>query len=125
MNGNLLYSALTYRIRGALYDIHKNIGFGNKELVYQKALYNEFLKRNIPFEEYKKLELINNGMDVGVYVPNYIIDDKIVIEITSTRFLSKDQEQEFANYLKSTKYKLGLLVNFGSERIHIKRKIKI
>lgn len=120
---NLLYEDLTYKVRGTIFKVYNKLGFGHKESVYQKALCLEFLKQNIPFKERPQLKVTYENVAVGGYIPDFLIDDKIIVEIKSLEFLTKDSEKQLIYYLKGTNYRLGLLVNFGKNRLEIKRKI--
>lgn len=123
MQGSLLYEDLTYKIRGALFKVYNTLGFGHKENVYQTAIEYEFSKRNINFSKEKKLDVLYEGKIVGHYIPDFIVEDKIIIELRSIEFLPQTIEKQLIYYLKGTNYKLGLLVNFGSSKLIIKRKI--
>lgn len=123
MKGNLLYEHLTYEIRGAVFKVYNTLGFGHKEIVYQKALSFEFEKNNIKHEREKKLDVLYDGKVVGCYKPDFVVEGKVVIEIKSLEFVPKDMEKQLIYYLKGTKYKLGLLINFGSSTLSVKRKI--
>jgi len=120
---NLLYEDLTYRLRGIFFKVYNTLGFGHRESVYQHALAIEFKKQRISFKEEPRLGVVYDGTKVGTYSPDFLIDDKIILEIKSVEFLTKDMEKQLIYYLKSTGYKLGLLVNFGTSKLEIKRKI--
>ena len=134
----LLYEELTYRIRGAMFAVHQALGPGHKqslrssppeadaglkEGVYHKALSKEFEIRNIPFISEKIVDVIYKSEKVGVYRPDFIVDDKVVIEIKAVPFLIKGAEVQMSYYLRGTQYQLGLLVNFGSKTLDIRRRI--
>lgn len=116
-----LYSDLTYKIRGAIFEVYNSLGPGFKEITYQKALGEEFIKRNIEFEKEKNLDVVYKNRKVGNYKPDFIIDKKVIIEIKSLLFIGKTEEKQLWSYLKSSNYKLGLLVNFGNSELQIKR----
>jgi|SRR3989344_4870139 len=122
-NKSLLYGELTYKIRGAIFAVRNELSSGHKEVVYHKALAKEFDIRGISFITEKSLVVSYKGQSVGVYRPDFIIDGKIVLEIKALPFLPRITEIQMSYYLKSTKYKLGLIVNFGSEELEIKRRI--
>lgn len=119
----LIYEDLTYKIRGSIFKVYNELGFGHRESVYRKALAIEFSKQEIPHKEEPRLEIKYDGVSVGVYVPDFLIDDKVIIEIKSVEFLPKEAEKQLVYYLKRTSYRLGFLVNFGAGRLEIKRKI--
>lgn len=118
---NFLYSELTYKIRGAIFAVWKELGPAFKETVYQKALEREFTKRKIPFVSQKQIDIIYDGKKIGIYKPDFIVGDKILIEIKVLPRLTPLEEKQTWYYLKGTDYKLALLVNFGGVKLQIKR----
>jgi len=120
---NFLYKNLTYKIRGAIFNVRKQLGLGHKENVYHKALEIEFKKNNLKFESKKNIELKYDGQKVGIYQPDFIIDDKVLIELKAVPEIGKPQTNQTWTYLKGSKYKLALLANFGSKELQIKRMI--
>lgn len=120
---DFLYPNLTYKIRGAMYKVHKTLGSGHKEIVYSKALEREFKLQKISFVTEKTLPVTYEGVKVGYYKPDFIIEDKVLLEIKALPFLTNQSENQITYYLKGTSYRLGLLVNFGANSLVIKRKI--
>ena len=119
----LLYEKLTYKIRGVIFKVYNELGFGHKENVYQKALEHALRKNNVKFDKEKALDVIYDGTKVGTYRPDFVIDGKILLELKAVPFLAKAAETQLIYYLKGTNFKLGLLVNFGSKKLVIKRRI--
>lgn len=119
----LIFEDLTYKIRGCIFNVYNSLGFGHKENVYQKALELELQNNGISYESQKILNVYYKERKVGVYVPDLIIEQKIILEIKATEFDIKRFETQLLNYIKGTNYKLGLLVNFGKEKLSIKRLI--
>jgi len=120
---NFLYSELTYKVRGAMYKVHRMLGSGHKESVYHKALAKEFELQKIPYTTEKTLPVIYEGVRVGNYRPDFIIDDRVLIELKAVPIMPIQAESQLSYYLRGTSYKLGLLVNFGAKSLIIKRKI--
>jgi len=118
-----LYKKLTYKIKGVLYEIYNILGPGFKESVYQRALAKEFTLRKIPFEEKKRLPIFFKEEEVGIYEPDFIIEEKVLIEIKAVPDMPRLYETQLYYYLRGTEYKLGLLVNFGGNKLEIKRRI--
>lgn len=118
----LLYQDLTYKVRGLMFKVYNELGFGHKEKVYQKALCHELVKNNVRFEQEKALDVIYDGIKVGTYRPDFVVDGKILLESKAVSFLPKEAETQLIYYLKGTDFKLGLLVNFGSAKLTIKEK---
>lgn len=120
---NFLYEELTYKIRGVIFKVYNTLGSGHKEGVYQRALAKEFGKLGLRFDPERSLPVIYDGEKVGVYKPDFVVEDKVLIEIKSVSTMPKNAESQLAHYLKGTGYKLGLLVNFGSSKLDIRRRI--
>jgi len=118
---NLLYGDLTYKVRGAMIKVHTTLGSGHKESVYQKALTEEFNQQNIKHAREKTIPIEYSNVSVGTYRPDFIVEDKIVVEIKAVPFMTKNYSDQLRHYLCGSEYKLGLLVNFGEQRVVIKR----
>ena len=119
----LLYEDLIYRIRRSIFNVYNYLGNGHKEQVYQKALEKEFVLQKIQFTKEKTLNVTYKGDKVGLYRPDFIIEEKIVVEIKAVAFVPREFEIQLLHYIKTTGYKLGFLVNFGANKIFIKRLI--
>jgi len=117
----LLYADLTYQIRKAMFNVYNVLGFGHKEHVYQKALEKEFEVLQLSYESEPKLKVTYRDISVGVYKPDFLIDGKVIIELKSLPFLPKNVEKQVLYYLKATSYELALIVNFGEDKLVIKR----
>ncbi len=118
---NFLYPELTYKIRGAIFAVWGKLGPAFKESVYQKALEEEFKNRNISFVDQKRVDIFYGKKKIGIYKPDFVIDDKILIEIKVLPRITGLEEKQIWYYLKGTNYKLALLINFGSQKLQIKR----
>ena len=119
----LLYKDLTYKIIGAALEVHNVLGPGYLEAVYQNALGREFKLRGINYEEQVNLQVKYKDKAVGEYRADYVIDEKVVVEIKAIKRLSEIQEAQLINYLKGTGYKVGLVINFGALSLQHKRRI--
>ena len=122
-NPDLLYPDLSYRIVGAIFEVWKKLGSAFKESIYQKALEEEFKNRNIPFASQRQIPVLYNGKKIGIYTPDFIIDNKILLEIKHVPMLTFRENKQVWHYLKGTSYKLLLLVNFGGQRLEIRRRV--
>jgi len=119
----ILYKELSYKIVGGFYKVYNTLGPGHKENIYQKALIIEFENNKIKYVSKKRLSIEYEGKKLGTYEPDFIINDKIIVEIKSVLGMPKVFEKQLYYYLKSSNYRLGYLVNFGSERINVIRRI--
>ncbi|HMO91408.1 MAG TPA: GxxExxY protein [Pirellulaceae bacterium] len=109
-----MYQRESYAIRGACFEVYKEMGPGFLEAVYQECLAKEFSRQNIPFIAQQQLSLQYKGEPLlQSYVPDFICYDKIIVEIKGTREIAPEHKAQLLNYLKATGMKLGLLVNFG------------
>ena len=119
----LLHKDLAYKLAGCFYEIYNTLCPGHKEQIYHKALRLEFRSQNISFDDKKHLKVKYKEKEIGIYVPDFIIEDKIIVEIKSLLQLPKVFEKQLYYYLRGTDYKLGYLVNFGAEKLDIRRRI--
>jgi len=116
-------SLVTYKTIGAIYNIHKELGNVHKETIYHKAIAIELAEKEIPFEEEKPIDVIYKGKKIGVYRPDFIIDDKVILEVKVAPAITKAMRDQVYYYVKGTNYKLVLLANFGTSKVDIKRLI--
>ncbi|MDD3296358.1 MAG: GxxExxY protein [Candidatus Omnitrophica bacterium] len=119
----VLYKKLSYNIVGCFYKVYNTLGPGHKEDIYHRALEIEFNNEGINFESEKRIKLEYEGKKIGTYQLDFAIEGKIVIEIKSVAFLPKVFEKQLYYYLRASGYKLGYLVNFGSDKLNIIRRV--
>jgi GxxExxY protein len=118
----LLFKNESYSIIGAAMEVHRTLGKGFLESVYQESLGVEFKKRQIPFCREHLLELFYKGDKLSKYfVADFICFEKIVLELKSVSVLNLEHEAQVLNYLKATKMQLALLINFGASTLQYKR----
>jgi len=118
----IIYKEESYKIIGAAMEVHKILGPGFAEPVYQEALAIEFEIRGIPFEQEKQLKIsYKDRILKKTYQADFVCYDKIVIETKALSQLISDHESQVLNYLKATNYKLGILINFGEKSLVYKR----
>ena len=124
MEEDYLYESETYKIIGAMMEVHKTLGCGFLEVVYQEALAIEFEKRKIPFVKEKKLLLFYKNIQLDkFYVADFLCYDKIVVEIKALSALTSTHDSIMINYLTATQFKVGILSNFGEKSLKYKRLI--
>jgi len=112
----------SYAIIGACFEVHKVLGCGFLEAVYQECLEIEFRCKSIPYEREKGIDIIYKNIKLQKkYIVDYICYNKIVLEIKALNEITGEHEAQILNYLKATKYRLGLLVNFGEQCLKYKR----
>jgi len=116
----------TYKIIGAALEVHKELGCGFLEAVYQEALDREFGIQKIPFKSQPTVEILYKGKHLAKkYQPDFVCFDEVIVEIKAITSLSGIEEAQIINYLKAAKLKVGLLINFGSRSLEYKRFVGI
>ena len=114
----LLYPIESYKINGAIYEVHKALGPGLLEKVYQEALEKELVLQKIPFEREKKFSIVYKGDELEQnYIAEFVCYDKIIVELKAVEDLLPIHRAQVINYLCITGYKLGLLVNFNARQV--------
>ena len=113
--GNLLLEEETFAIRGAVFEVYRELGCGFLEAVYQECLERELRAKGIPFRSQPELMLNYKGQRLQqIYKPDLICYDQIILELKAVKDISPEHKAQVINYLKATNLKLGLLINFGS-----------
>lgn len=111
----LLFKDEVYKIVGAAIEVHRELGPGFLEPVYQEAMAIELASCSIPFEAQKALQVIYKGYKLKKeYVPDFVCYQQIILELKALAQLSGIEEAQALNYLKATKFRVALLLNFGS-----------
>jgi GxxExxY protein len=114
----VLYPELSFTITGILFSVHNEIGHYGREKQYSEALEHRLKEAKIPYRREFNLQGTGNIID-------FIIDDKILLELKAVRLLTKDHFRQVQNYLQRTQLKLGLLVNFRSKYLKPIRIVRI
>jgi len=121
---DFLYKLETYKIIGAAMEVHKELGCGFLEAVYQEALELEFQYQKIPYQREAKLDIYyKEQLLEKYYVADFICYDKVIVELKALSALASEHEAQLLNQLKSTKLKIGLLINFGRQSLEHKRMV--
>lgn len=105
--------------------IRRQLGPGFLEKVYKNAMVVELRKLKLNFETEKLIQVLYDGIVVGEYRTDIIVEGKLILELKATQDLSIANEVQLVNYLTSTQIDDGLLINFGSDKLLFKRKYRI
>ena len=120
----IIYKAESFAIIGSCMKVHRELGPGFLEPVYQEATEIQFNEDKIPHN--REEELIINYLGSPLkkqYSADFTCYDKIIVELKALSAISSDHEAQLLNYLKATSYKLGILVNFGAPKLEYKRMV--
>jgi GxxExxY protein len=120
----ILFKELSFAIIGAAMEVHRILGPGFLEAVYQAALEHELTLRDIPFEAQKRLAVTYKGRLVGDYVADLVVDGQIILELKAISALTKAHEAQAHNYLAATGLRLAILLNFGGRSLEQERVVK-
>lgn len=120
----LLYKEQTFAVIGAAMEVHKILGPGFLEAVYQVALEREITLRGIAFESKVKLPVTYKDVTVGIYEADLVIDRKFIVEIKAVSKLNASHQAQAMHYLAATGLRLALLLNFGTSSLEHRRVIK-
>jgi len=117
----ILFKELSYDIIGSAMEIHKQLGVGFLESVYEEAFKIELLSNKIPFESQKKYPVMYKNTFVKDFFCDLVIDNKIIIELKAISNISNIERAQVLNYLKVIGLKLGIIVNFGETSLKYER----
>ncbi|MGE4287697.1 MAG: GxxExxY protein [Salinivirgaceae bacterium] len=121
---DLIYKEEVYQIIGAAMEVHKELGCGFLEPVYQEALSLEFEERKIPFEQEKEIDIYYKDLRLEKkYRADFFCFNKIIVEVKALTGLAPEHESQLLNYLKATEEKVGVLLNFGTTSLQYKRMV--
>ena len=120
---NLIHKEISYKIIGAAMEVHRILGPGYLESVYQAALAHELTLRQIPFAQYKPLPVTYKEKSIGEYEADFVVANEIILELKAVATFHPRHHAQVINYLTATGLKLALLLNFGADSLQYKRVI--
>jgi GxxExxY protein len=113
----ILFKDESFKITGACFTVHNEKGCGFLEAVYQECLEIEFEHLGIPFSSQQELKLSYRGKELKQkFIPDFICFEKIIVEIKAVDCLNDKHRSQLLNYLNASGFRLGMLINFGSNR---------
>ncbi len=115
--------SLTQKVIGEAMHVHRVLGFGYSEKVYQTALGKRLTKAGINFELEKPLSVFFEGELIGSFVADMVVEGRVLLELKSVASLLATHETQLVNYLTTTKIPVGLLINFGPKSLEVKRRV--
>ncbi len=115
---------LTAKIIGGAMKVHSTLGPGFLESVYQKALAHELAKAGLNVACEKPITVHYDGVAVGDFSADMLVENRVMLELKANQALAPANEAQLVNYLTATGIEIGLLLNFGAERLEFKRKTR-
>ncbi len=124
MKSKLLCEVITSKIVGAAMEVHRLLGPGFLEAVYEEALAHEFDLQGIEYERQEDIKVKYKGIIAKQYTADFLVEKKVVVEIKAMKQLTDIDEAQLQNYLKASEIRIGLLINFGEKSLKYKRIIR-
>jgi GxxExxY protein len=118
---NILYKDLSYQIIGLAMEVHRKLGYGFLEKVYENSLMILFRREGIRSEQQYPIKVYFEGEVVGNYVADILIEDKIIIELKCVEKINNIHKAQALNYLKATRMRLAIILNFANDKLQYQR----
>lgn len=112
---------VTEAVIGCAYRVSSSLGCGFFEKVYENALVHELHKTGLQVQQQKRFNVTYDGIQVGEYIADLVVESEVIVETKAVKVLEKIHLAQCLNYLKATGLKLGLVLNFGTPRVSVKR----
>jgi len=119
----LLHQDITETIIGAAFEVHRTLGYGFLEKVYQCAMQVEILERGLNAETEHKISVLYKNVVVGDYFADIFVERSVIVELKVAKEYNPQDEAQLLNQLKATNIKVGLLINFGRTKVTFKRMV--
>jgi len=117
----IIYPELSYQLMGILFKVHNKLGPNYQEKYYQRAIEAELRKQNVVYQREKMIKLKYESEDIGKYFLDFVINDKIILEVKTDEFFRRKYLQQVLDYLSATNIKLSIVANFRKDRLFYKR----
>ena len=114
-------NSLTHKIIGCAMEVHKHLGNGFQEVIYQRALAIEFSLQGLDFEREKEMALTYKNTDIGTRRVDFFVEELVMVEIKAIEKLENVHKAQAINYCEAYNIANGLLINFGSQSLDFKR----
>jgi GxxExxY protein len=115
------HAEITREVIGAAFEVHRVLGHGFLEKVYQRAMQVELLSRGLKAELEARIKVIYKGVVIGDYLADIFVADRVIVELKVAKAYQSQDEAQLLNELKATGVKVGLLINFGRSKVEFRR----
>jgi GxxExxY protein len=119
----LVQEELSYLVRGVLYEVYNTLGPGFREETYKVAVMNELGRRGLAVAREVNFEIKYKDKAVDLYRADIVVDGKVILELKAADELYPRHTAQLISYLKASRIRVGMLVNFGNDRLQIVRKV--
>ena len=120
-NKKILYKGLSYKVIGLAMEVHRKLGYGFLEKVYENSLMVLLIRDKIPAIQQTPINVHFEGEVVGNYIADILVDDKIILELKCVEAIANIHRAQVLNYLKATEKKLAIILNFAKEKLEYER----
>lgn len=120
----LLYPELSYELMGILFEVHNKLGTKYQEKHYQRAIEAKLKLLNIPYQREVKMEVMFDGIKIGDFYADFVIDGKILLETKMIFGITQDEVKQVLRYLDALELKLAIIANFKHPRLETKRVVR-
>lgn len=124
-SNEVIYKELSYKIVGSIFEVYNQLGYGFKERYYEDAIAKEFEIHGLKYKRQLPCKLKYKGADIGEYRFDFLVEDKIIIELKRGNYFSKNNITQALQYLKASKLKLAILANITQAGVRFKRILNI
>jgi len=114
-------NSITEKVIGCAYRVANGLGPGFLEKVYENALAHELKKTGVAAEQQRRVMILYDGVVVGDYVADLLVEEVVLVELKAAKALDEVHLAQCLNYLRGASLRIGLLINFGTARIEVKR----
>lgn len=121
----IIYPKLSYKIVGVLFDVFNELGYSYREKYYQRAIASAFKSLGINFGEQTTIPLLFKGEKIGRAICDFLIEDKIILEIKRGEKFTRHDIQQLYTYLRAKNLKLGIIARFSSKGLKFKRIVNL
>ncbi|MFC1898599.1 GxxExxY protein [Candidatus Cloacimonadota bacterium] len=118
------HEGISQKIIGCAFKVYNSMGYGYLESVYEKCMSIEYSNVGLNYEKKKSIDVKYKDQNVGHFIADAVVEDKIIVEYKSIQKLNKSHEVQLVNYLVATGIDVGILINFGEEKVEIKGKLR-
>jgi|SRR3989339_638967 len=117
------HKEVTEQRLNAAFEVHNILGCGFLEKVYENSLVHELKERGVKVETQKEIRVVYKKAEVGIYIADLVVENKVIVELKTAEEISPIHQAQLLNYLKSSGYEVGLILNFAKTRLEYKRMV--